>query len=615
MNKKRLDYILNSVEKPARYIGLEKNMVKKDADEVDVRFAFAFPDVYEIGMSYLGLQILYFLVNERSYFAMERVFAPWKDMEEQLRKEEMPLFTLESQDDLRNFDILGFTLQYELSYTNILNMMNLANIPLRAADRSEEDPLIIGGGPCSYNPEPIAAFFDLFMIGEGEESVIELLELYRDCKKKGLSKTEFLEEAAKIQGAYCPAHTEVIYHDDQTIDRRVEKTPGSPERVIKRTVRDLNQMYQPDRLLVPNLEVVHDRVVVEIFRGCTQGCRFCQAGMVYRPVREKSVSRILEAADVNLKVTGYDDISLSSLSTCDYPELKELVYRLMEEHQDDKVSVSLPSLRLDSESLDVLSEIQKVRKTGLTFAPEAGTQRLRDVINKGISDEDIHRAVTFAFENGYSSIKLYFMIGLPTETEQDLEGIVEIGNRVVDLFFDREKEKIKGNLRVTLSASCFVPKPFTPLQWMAQDSVDTFRENIRFIQSKIKNRKLTFQYHDPQTSYMEAVVSRGDRRLADVIEKAYHLGACFDGWKDYFKPEIWMQAFEECGVDPDFYARRERSKDEVLPWDFIDAGVSKSFLLREERKAFQEQTTIDCRTQCHACGVNENHPGGYCPCI
>ncbi len=608
----KFNKVLKRVEKPARYIGMEKNSVKKDLNKVKVKFAFAFPDIYEVGMSHLGLHILYNLLNQEEDIACERAFAPWVDMEQEMINENIPLFTLENREPVKNFDFIGFTLQYEMSYTNIINMLHLGGIPILSRDRKEDNPFVIAGGPCGYNPEPIADIIDFFVIGEGEEVILEILEKYKEYKEIKASRLDFLKEVSRIEGIYVPAFYQVFYNEDNTIDRMEPLIEGVPRTIKKRIIKDLNKVYYPEKLILPYVETIHDRIPLEIFRGCTRGCRFCQAGMIYRPVREKSVDRLLELADRLEKNTGYEDISLTSLSSCDYSELQLLISKLMDRYEEKRVGVSLPSLRLDSFSIGVLKEIQKVRKTGLTFAPEAGSQRLRDVINKGVTEEDLITAMTYAFHEGWSTVKLYFMIGLPTEEERDLLGIRDLGYKVKDLFFSLPREKRKGNLKITLSASCFVPKPFTPFQWVGQNAIDEFYEKIDLIKNNIKDRKITFNYHDPKLSYLEAVLARGDRRLCKALIKAWEKGCKFDGWSEMFHYSKWMEAFDEIGIDGDFYALRERSVEETLPWDFIEPGVTKEYLIKEYEKAKGEELTRDCRLGCTNCGINKSFTGGVC---
>ena len=607
-----LEKILPRVEKPARYIGDELNSIKKEVTSDMVRFGFGFPDIYEIAMSHLGMHILYNLLNEKEYIYCERVFAPWTDMEEEMRKNNIPLYGLESKDSISEFDFIGFTLQYEMSYTNILNMLDLGNIPILACDRKEEDPIIVAGGPCAYNPEPIADIIDFFILGEGEEVNIEFIDLYKEYKKEGRTRREFLEAVSEIQGIYVPSLYDVSYNEDGTIKEFFPLDDKYPKVIKKRIVTDLDTAYFPEKIVVPFIEAVHDRVMLEIFRGCTRGCRFCQAGMIYRPVRERSIETLFDLAKKLIEVTGYEEISLSSLSTSDYSQIEKLVIKLMQEFKDQNIGLSLPSLRIDNFSIEVIEEIQKVRKTGLTFAPEAGTQRLRDVINKGITEDNIILSLREAFSRGWSSVKLYFMLGLPTETYEDIEGIKDLAYKVKDEFFNRDKEDIEGNLKITASTSCFVPKAFTPFQWHAQDSVEEFDKKIRFLKSLITDNKIKYNHHDSTVSFLEAIVARGDRRVCKGIIRAWEKGCKFDGWSEMFDYEKWMEAFEETGVDTHFYANRDRSYDEVLPWDFIDIGVTKEYLINENEKSKQETLTQDCRDGCTNCGINKSFTGGVC---
>lgn len=600
------DDILYRVEKPARYIGGEFNSYNKKLEDIDIRFAFCFPDVYEVGMSHLGMKILYYTLNQREDTFCERVFAPWDDMEKLLRENDIPLFTLETKDPIDKFDFVAFTLQYEMSYTNILNMLNLGGITIRASERGEDEPIVIMGGPCSTNPETLYDIADIFSLGEGEDHLNEIIDCYKACKAKGMSKKEFLREASHIESTYVPSLYDVSYNEDNTIREFKPKYEDVPEKVKRRVINNYNDVEYPDKLIVPYTEIVHDRIMLETMRGCTRGCRFCQAGMIYRPVREKNTETLMKQADKLLKSTGYEEISLTSLSICDYSDVKNLVLNMVEKYKDDKISVSLPSLRIDSFSVDLINEIQKVRKTGLTFAPEAGSQRMRDVINKGVNEEDLLTSVSDAFKNGWSTIKLYFMVGLPYETVEDVKGIAHLGEKVVDEYYKIPKNERNRGLKVTISTSIFVPKPFTPFQWAPMDNLENVREKISALRGEIKSRAISYNWHETLVSYMEAVIARGDRRICDVIIKAYEKGARLDGWSEFFNYDIWMEAFKECNVDPDFYVHRERDYEEILPWDFIEIGVTKNYLKRENEKAKKAALTQDCRLGCTGCGVNRN---------
>ena len=601
------DEILMSVEKPARYTGNEINMVKKDPASVDVRFCMCFPDVYEIGMSHLGIQILYDMFNQWEDTYCERVYSPWPDLDKIMREKHIPLFALESQQPIKEFDFLGITLQYEMCYTNILQVLDLSGIPLYTKDRTMEDPFVVCGGPCTYTPEPIADFFDLVYIGEGETSYRELLDKYKEWKKSGKSRREFLEIAATVDGIYVPSLYDVTYNQDGTIHAMVPNCETAPEKVKKQVVNDLTHTYYPEKPLVPYIKATQDRVVLEIQRGCIRGCRFCQAGMIYRPIRPRDIDYLKKMAVTMLDNTGYEEITLSSLSSSDYKELSELVYFLIDECDERKINISLPSLRIDAFSLDVMSKVQDVKKSSLTFAPEAGSQRMRNVINKGLTEEVILSGAWEAFQGGWNRVKLYFMLGLPGEREDDIEQIAVLADKIAAKYFELPKEERHGRPEIVASSSFFVPKPFTPFQWSPMNTAEQFESKRRFLLGKVKEqlnqRSIRYQCHDAVTSELEGIFARGDRKLCKVIEDAYRRGCIFDAWTDYFKEDVWEQVMDENGVSRYFYNYRERGKDEIFPWDFIDIGVSKNFLYREYENSLQEKVTPNCRAKCSGCGA------------
>ena len=607
--------VLMAVEKPARYIGNEVNSVVKDLEQVDVRFGICFPDVYEIGMSHLGVQIIYDMLNQLSGMWCERVYSPWVDLDKIMRKRKIPLFALESQDPIKNFDFIGFTVQYEMCATNILQVLDLGQIPLRSKDRGEEDPIVIGGGPSIYNPEPMADFFDLIYLGEGEEVLPELVKAYQAAKKQGLSKKVFLERAAQMEGIYVPSFYDVSYEDDGTIQEFRRNNPTASPIIKKQVVRELEKASYPVKPVVPFIQVTQDRVVLEIQRGCIRGCRFCQGGMVYRPCRGRDVEGLKEIATQMLKNTGYQEISLSSLSSSDYLDLEELVNYLIQECKKRRVNISLPSLRIDSFSLEVMNKVQDVKKSSLTFAPEAGSQRLRDVINKGLTEEMILSGAGLAFESGWTKVKLYFMLGLPGETDEDIQAIPRLCEEIAKRYYEIPKEERTGKCQINISTSFFIPKPFTPFQWVAMKQPEEYIRRAYVLRDELMNqlnrKSMKFNWHEADVTIIEGALARGDRRLSAVIERAYQLGCLYDSWSDWFNYQLWLQAFEETGIDLNFYTTRERDSQEVLPWDFIDIGVSKDFLMKEWEQAVAEEVTPNCRQKCSGCGANQVG-GGVC---
>ncbi|MBQ6515201.1 MAG: TIGR03960 family B12-binding radical SAM protein [Clostridia bacterium] len=599
----KIEKILEKVQKAPRYTGGEMNTAVKAWDECPLHFGFCFPDTYEVGMSHLGLKILYGLINRESWSLCERFFMPWTDMMALMEEEKLPLLSMESRHPLNEFDVVGFTLQYEMSFSNILAMLKMGGIPLEGKDRGEEDPIVVAGGPCAFNPEPLADFIDAFMIGDGEDVMTELNRVILERKEKGLSRKQCLKNLSKLEGVYVPSLYDVAYNENGTVACIKPNSPEAPATVKKRVVVDLNSTYYPEEFPVPYTEVIFDRIMLEIMRGCTRGCRFCQAGILYRPVRERSMEKLIELAEKLQQSTGYEEISLSSLSSGDYSCLPELIRELMKRMKEKRVSISLPSLRIDSVLKESLEETQQVKKTSLTFAPEAGTQRMRDVINKGVTEEDLLGKVRDAFEGGWSSVKLYFMSGLPTETTEDLDGIADLARKVIAEYFNVPKTQRAKGLRVTVSVSVFVPKPFTPFQWAPQDTLETIIGKQEHLKQVLNIKGVTFHWHEPYVSYLEACFARGDRRMGAVLKRAYEKGCILDGWNETFRYDTWMEAFRECGLDPAFYANRERAKDEILPWDHIDSGVTKSFLWHEKEKSERAETTKDCRKGCNGCGI------------
>ena len=610
------DEILMKIDKPARYIGNELNSIKKDKEKVAIRFAMCFPDVYEIGMSHLGVLILYDMFNKMEDVWCERVYSPWPDLHKIMKEEHIPLFGLESQEPIKNLDFIGFTLNYEMCYTNVLQILDLGQIPLLAKDRTEDDPLVIGGGCCTYNPEPMADFFDLFYMGEGEISFYELFDLYKKMRAEGRSRHEFLHEASKVPGIYVPSLYEVTYKEDGTITSFEPIYEDVPKTIQKQIVLNMTEAVYPEKPVVPFIKATQDRVVLEIQRGCIRGCRFCQAGMVYRPVREKNVEHLKELAYKMLKSTGHEEISLSSLSSSDYSELEELVNFLIDEFKGKGVNISLPSLRIDAFSLDVMSKVQDIKKSSLTFAPEAGSQRLRDVINKGLTEEVILNGSRLAFEGGWNKVKLYFMLGLPTETEEDMKAIPQLANEIAALYYDMvPKEKRNGKCQITISTSFFVPKPFTPFQWAGMYTPGDYLARARVVNegvhAQLNHKSIKYNWHEADVTVLEGILARGDRKIGQALLKVYEKGGIFDAWSEYFDYQRWVDAFAECGIDTDFYTMRERDLDEIFPWDFIDIGVSKEFLKREWKNAHDEKVTPNCRMKCSGCGAMK-FGGGVC---
>ncbi len=611
--KDKIERYLPDVQKPARYIGGEIGSITKDKTKTDVRFAFCFPDTYDIGMSHIGMKILYSLINQQENYWCERCFAPSADFEEIMRRENIPLYALESLDSLDEFDFIGFTMQYELSYTNVLNMLDLAGIPVFARDRGETlTNIVVAGGPCVCNPEPLADFFDMFVIGEGEEVNLELLDLYNKMKKQGANKTDFLKEAVKIEGIYVPKFYKFAYNADGTV-ANMSVEGNAPEKVKKRIIKDFDKVYYPDNFVVPFTEIVHDRASVEVLRGCIRGCRFCQAGFIYRPFREKSPDTVFSETKVLCENTGYDEVSLASLSTSDHSQIDEMLEKLIDYTAEEKINLSLPSLRIDSFSESLLEKVKKVRKSGLTFAPEGGTQRLRDVINKNVTEEEIMNTCRIAFEGGYSSVKLYFMLGLPTETDDDIKGIAGLAQRILDLYYSTENRPKGKSVQISISCATFVPKPFTPFEFEPQATKEEIERKQKLLLDTVKSKKIKVSYHDSNVSLLEAVLAKGDRRLCNVIYTAWKKGCKFDSWSEYFNFDKWLEAFSECGADPAFYANRRSEYDEISPWEHLDYLVTKDFLIRENKTAHENKTTPNCREKCSGCGVNKK-VGRECFC-